>query len=229
LTLDRKTHRLQDEAPQGRQVSHEDTLSEEPPSVALETSTTADTSSAFPKRSSADRLDNKRRQTLLRLLHSSLCQRSQTPAFADRRIVCFSRSRFNLAVVQRRLVEVNGIEPSTAQGHRSCGIRHSLSIPGKCKEVGCVKWVTGRHGDWSTNQEIRELSGWPETADTGGNGELAWNDKQLVADASTGSLDSSAVCNEHRSGTSADRTSQHHSASPSTGGRGGARRTAHVP
>jgi len=29
LTLDRKTHRLQDEAPQGRQVSHEDTLSEE--------------------------------------------------------------------------------------------------------------------------------------------------------------------------------------------------------
>jgi hypothetical protein len=30
LTLDRKTYRLQDEAPQGRQVSHEDTLSEEP-------------------------------------------------------------------------------------------------------------------------------------------------------------------------------------------------------
>jgi hypothetical protein len=29
LTLDRKTYRLQDEAPQGRQVSHEDTLSEE--------------------------------------------------------------------------------------------------------------------------------------------------------------------------------------------------------
>src|SRR5581483_8788920 len=96
-------------------------------------------SSAFPKCASANRLDNKRRQTLLRLLHSSLCQRSQTPAFADRRIVCFTRSKYskaspptvaaaftlqssyalqaskdNLAAPQRRLVEVNGIEPMTS-------------------------------------------------------------------------------------------------------------------
>ncbi|MFF4358244.1 hypothetical protein [Streptomyces sp. NPDC001604] len=92
-----------------------------------------------------------------------------------------------------------------------------------------MKWVTDRHDPWSTNQEIRELSGWPKIADTGGNGELAWNDKQLVADASTGSLDSSAVCNEHRSGTSADRTSQQYQQNAITGGRGGARRPAHVP
>ena len=147
LTLDRKTHRLQDKAPQGRQVSHEDTLPKNVSSIALEkTNTTADVSSAFPKCSSANRLDNKRRQTLLRLLHSSLCQRSQTPAFADRRIVCFTRSIFgfdaglpteaadltlpssfalqasgdNLAA-QRRLVEVNWIEPMTSclQSRRS--------------------------------------------------------------------------------------------------------------
>jgi hypothetical protein len=63
-----------------------------------------------------------------------------------------------------------------------------------------MKWVTDRLGDWSTNQEISELSGWPKIADTCGNGQPAWNDKALVADASTGSLHSSAVCNEHRSG-----------------------------
>jgi hypothetical protein len=35
LTLDRKTYRLQDKAPQGRQVSHEDTLSEVASLIAL--------------------------------------------------------------------------------------------------------------------------------------------------------------------------------------------------
>lgn len=68
-----------------------------------------------------------------------------------------------------------------------------------------MRWVTDRLGDWSTNQEIGELSGWPKLADTHGNGQPAWNDKALVADASTGSLHSSAVCNEHRSGPPFER------------------------
>lgn len=41
---------------------------------------------------------------------------------------------------------------------------------------------------------------------TRGNGELAWSDKQLVDTGRSPSLDSSAVCNEHRSGSSAGRT-----------------------
>jgi hypothetical protein len=68
------------------------------PSNMLKNNASIDASSAFPKCSSADRLDNKRRQTLLRLLHSSLCQRSQTPVFADRRIICFTRSNVVLPV-----------------------------------------------------------------------------------------------------------------------------------
>ena len=87
-------------SPARKQISHEDTL--------------------LPKKLTANRLDE-RRQTLLRILHSSPCQRSQSSAFASRRIHCFSRSISNLRFTQRRLVEVNGIEPSTSclQSRRS--------------------------------------------------------------------------------------------------------------
>lgn len=58
-----------------------------------------------------------------------------------------------------------------------------------------MKWVTCRLNEWSKYQEIGGLNGWPEIADTRGNGELAWNDKELVDIDCPFSLHSSAVCN----------------------------------
>jgi hypothetical protein len=80
-----------------------------------------------------------------------------------------------------------------------------------------VNRVTALVGNWSKNREISECSGWPKSADTRGNSELACGDGQLVDIGSPTSVHSSAVCSEHRSGTSAGRTSQQAAPLPADG------------
>ena len=113
-----------------------------------------------------------------------------------------------------------GIRPSLTRCHSMCAKPHSSSTLRKPKEFDAVKWVTDPSITWSTNDEIRECSGWPEIAATCGNVELAWPDGELVDFGRSRSLDSCAVCNEHRSGTSAGRHQAEHHRRTGRRGRG---------
>lgn len=77
--------------------------------------------------------------------------------------------------------------------------------------------ITALVGNWSRNHEIDEFNEWPKNADTLGNSELACGYGQLVDTGSPASVHSSAVCNEHRSGTSAGRTSRQAAPLPADG------------
>lgn len=115
----------------------------------------------------------------------------------------------------------NRIEPTDADGHNAYGIGHSMSTGRKVKGVGHVNRVTARVGNWSQNREIGGCSGWPKSADTPGNSELACGDRQLVDTGSLTSVHSSAVCSEHRSGHV--RRPNKPANSTTSDGRGGAR------